>query len=279
MRTILWAILLVPGIINAQGASKNKNTKNMSGIQKNKAILSSLYDQGLNKRDLKLIQDLISPEYTGIGGAKGATAFEGPIIALIKAFPDIQWKIEDLFAEDDKVVVRWKWEGTHTGAFTSYAATGKIVSNEGMAIYECKEGKIISAKVLTDRVGFLQQVDALPADLTVLARKQNRNGQVNFIDKFFVPAAAKMEFLERMKINRNFIRTLPGFIEDAAYTYTDDKDNLICVTMAVWENIEALNKAKEAVQAEYKRQGFDAGEMYKRLGISPDRGIYTGLKD
>jgi len=104
-------------------------------------------------------------------------------------------------------------------------------------------------------------------------------GQVNFIDKFVVPAAAKKEFLDRMKINRTFIRTLPGFIEDAAYTYTNDKDDLICVTVALWENIEALNKAKEAVQQEYKRQGFDAAEMYKRLNISPDRGIYTVLKD
>ncbi|OQP45111.1 hypothetical protein A4D02_34340 [Niastella koreensis] len=105
--------------------------------------------------------------------------------------------------------------------------------------------------------------------------KKAHNGQVNFIDKFFVPAAAVNEFQERVHINRNFIKTLPGFIEDAAYEYHDSEGNLILVTVALWQNSEALNNAKEAVQAEYKKQGFDAQAMFKRLNITIDRGIYT----
>jgi hypothetical protein len=61
-------------------------------------------------------------------------------------------------------------------------------------------------------------------------------------------------FYERTSINRKFIKILPGFIEDAAYEYTDKDGNLICITVAVWENVQALNKAKEAVQAEYKKR-------------------------
>ncbi len=38
-----------------------------------------------------------------------------------------------------------------------------------------------------------------------------------FIDKFLVPENAKQEFIERMNINRSFIKTLNGFNEDAAY--------------------------------------------------------------
>jgi hypothetical protein len=80
MRSLLLAILLIPGITNAQGTNNNKSTKNkeftMSAIQKNKETISALYDQGLNKRNLPFLQDLVSPEYTGIGGAKGAAAFE-----------------------------------------------------------------------------------------------------------------------------------------------------------------------------------------------------------
>lgn len=36
------------------------------------------------------------------------------------------------------------------------------------------------------------------------------NMQLVFIDRFVVPNTAKAEFLERMKINRDFIKTLPG---------------------------------------------------------------------
>ncbi|OQP58669.1 antibiotic biosynthesis monooxygenase [Niastella populi] len=102
---------------------------------------------------------------------------------------------------------------------------------------------------------------------------------MNFIDKFFVPAAAIKEFRERVKINRNFIEKLPGFIEDAAYEYTDNDGNLIFITVAMWQSAEALNKAKEAVQAEYKKEGFDAPAMFKRLGITVDRGIYTRVHE
>jgi hypothetical protein len=95
-----------------------------------------------------------------------------------------------------------------------------------------------------------------------------------FIDKFFVPQPAIREFTERMSINRSFIRTLPGFITDAAYEQTDEQGNLIVITIAQWENEDVLRKAKEAVQAEYKKQGFDLPEMLKRLNITMDRGSY-----
>jgi heme-degrading monooxygenase HmoA len=94
------------------------------------------------------------------------------------------------------------------------------------------------------------------------------------IDRISVPAKAIQEFKERMKLNRNFIKTLPGFIEDDAYLQTDQNGNVMCVTVAVWKSKEAIQKAKEAVQAEYKKEGFDMPAMLKRLGIVIDRGVY-----
>jgi len=142
----------------------------MSAIQKNKETISALYNNGFNKRDLNLLQDFISPDYTGIDGKKGAASFEAPVIALIKAMPDIQWKIQELLGEDEKVVVRWKIEGTQTGIFTGFPATGNTVSSDGMAIFEFEAGKIIRSTVQTDRLGFLQQINALPTDRSQLSR-------------------------------------------------------------------------------------------------------------
>jgi heme-degrading monooxygenase HmoA len=99
------------------------------------------------------------------------------------------------------------------------------------------------------------------------------------IDQFIVPQNARQEFVERMNINRNFIKDLPGFVEDNVYERTDEHGNLIVVTVAVWQNEEAIRKAKEAVQAEYKRQDFNMAEMLKRLDISIDRGIYKRAED
>jgi steroid delta-isomerase-like uncharacterized protein len=140
----------------------------MSAIQKNKETISALYNNGFNKRDLDLLQDLISPDYTGIDGKKGPASFGAPVIALIKAMPDVQWKIQELLGEDEKVVVRWKIQGTQTGIFTGFPATGKTVSSDGMAIFEFEAGKIIRGTIQTDRLGFLQQIDVLPTDLSLL---------------------------------------------------------------------------------------------------------------
>ena len=250
----------------------------MSTIERNKEIIRNLYEQSLNKRNMELLKNFISEDYIGIR-EKGVAGFKEPINPLIKAFPDVQWKLEELIGEGNKVVVKWKLQGTHQAPFTNFAATGKTVSNDAMAIYELKDGKIINVQVQTDRLGFLQQLEVVPLDLSLLSNKKVYKDKVSFIDKFFVPAAAINEFYERMSINRNFIKGLPGFIEDEVYEYTDDNGNLICITIANWENREALNKAKETVQAEYKKQRFDPAEMFKRLNIVADRGVYTELKD
>ncbi|RKR09930.1 hypothetical protein C8C83_1591 [Flavobacterium sp. 90] len=104
--------------------------------------------------------------------------------------------------------------------------------------------------------------------------KKSENMQQIFIDKFIVPEQSKQEFLERVTINRNFIRTLNGFIKDEAYERIDEQGNFVFMTIAVWENETVLKKAKEAVQAQYKKEGFDIAEMFARLKITMDRNIY-----
>ncbi|MFD1875524.1 hypothetical protein [Hymenobacter bucti] len=108
--------------------------------------------------------------------------------------------------------------------------------------------------------------------------ENQRNDLVSLIDKFFVPAAAKTEFYQMIAMNRGFLQKLPGFIEDAHYEHSDEQGNLRYVTVAAWGSTQAIDSAKEAVQAEYERQGFDAATMIERLGITIDRGIYREVE-
>lgn len=287
MKTIQASILrpfvslLIPGICMAQPVKqiypkiKNKEIT-MSAIQ-NKEIVRNLYEEALNKRNFESLQNRVSREYTGVRGNKGVQAFEEPVFELIKAFPDINWKIVNLLAENDKVMVSWKWTGTHSGPFQNFAATGKTVTNDGIGVYTLKNGKITSVIIQTNRLGFLQELGVVPADIGRLSEKKNNPNQVFFIDKFVVPARAKEEFINRVNYNRAFIKNLPGFIGDNAYKSIDANGNMLITTVAVWEDETALNKAKEAVQAEYKRIDFDPIEMAKRLGITLDRAIYKAL--
>lgn len=249
----------------------------MVKARSNKEVVRQLFELVLNKGNMGLLPDYIAGDYEGLQGKKGVAGFEEVITPLIKAFPDIQWKVEELIGEGDKVVVRWSWKGTHTGQFRNFTPTGKSITNSAIAIYRLKDGKINNVALQTDQLGFLQQLEVLPLDVALIPNQTAQKDRVSFIDKFLVPAHAKNEFFTRMNINRSFIKKLPGFLEDAAYELYNDNGDLVCITIAHWESREALNKAKELVQAEYKKQGFDAAEMFKRLNITVDRGIYTGV--
>ncbi|TGM58291.1 antibiotic biosynthesis monooxygenase family protein [Leptospira adleri] len=93
------------------------------------------------------------------------------------------------------------------------------------------------------------------------------------IDRFIVPKSSREEFFERVKINRGFIKTLSGFIQDSAYS-REEGSNLVFVTVAVWKDQEAIDSAKKNVFAEYEKQGFDMPAMLRRLGITIERGVF-----
>jgi predicted ester cyclase len=284
---LLAGLLLTANITNAHTIPNNQKKEIMSTTQKNEAIVRNVYEQSLNGRNFELLHELISAEYPGFQGIRGPEGFERPIEGLIQAIPDIHWNIEDIFGENDKVAIRWQWEGTHMGSFNGHAPTGKLLTNDGMAIFEIKDGKIINGAMQTDRLGFWQSIDVLPANLAFFRpaqegerkAEQQQPGKISLIDKFFVPAASKAEFYARMRVNRDFLKNLPGLIRQDAYEYTDADGNLICVTVAEWASKEAIDKAKAAVQAEYKKEGFDMPGMLKRLNITIDRGIYTDVHE
>lgn len=168
---LAWVILLVENPAGAQSTNTNKTqnkTNTMTSTEQNKAMVRTIYEQALNKRNFGLLKELISSDFTGIRGMKGPEAFEEPVAGVIKAVPDAQWSIETLMAETDKVFIWWKLKGTNTGPFQGLAATGNAIVNDGVAVYQIRDGKVVASQILTDRLNFLQQLEVLPADITVL---------------------------------------------------------------------------------------------------------------
>ena len=127
----------------------------------------------------------------------------------------------------------------------------------------------IALALFTGLPVFAQQ----PSTPTTETSKTKAMKQI-FIDKFVLSENAKAEFLQRMNYNRTFLRKQPGFISDSAYERTDEHGNLVIVTVAIWENEDAITKAKVAVQAEYKRIGFNMPAMLERLNITIERATY-----
>ncbi len=232
----------------------------------NKRIIQSLYENALNKRDFKSFDMLISENYTGPGGEKGVEGFKKGVVDFIQAFPDAKWTLTDIIAEGNKVFVKQKVAGRHKGMFQNIPPTGQFISSEGMGLYELKDGKIISHQVLTDQLGFLQQLGVIAK-----AIPENQSNSIYFVDRFTMPKASLPEFLERMEMNRSFIRNLEGFVRDEKMIKDEQNGNITVMTVAVWENQRALDNAKLLVQEHYQKIGFNPKELYERLDIKMQR--------
>lgn len=103
--------------------------------------------------------------------------------------------------------------------------------------------------------------------------------KIHLIDKFFIPKNSIEEFTRQMNYNRSFIKSLPGFVKDEVYEQKDEEGNLTIITVAAWQSQDSLNNAKSAIQAEFKRIGFNPIEFYQRLNIKMERGLYNEMKD
>jgi steroid delta-isomerase-like uncharacterized protein len=115
-----------------------------------------------NHGDLRPLDELVSPDYAGPQGGKGPAGFRVVILGLREAFPDLHYTIDDAVSEHDRVAVRWHWTGTHEAPFRGFPATGRAVTNSGAGIFRLEGGKIVAAALETDRLGFLEQIGAVP---------------------------------------------------------------------------------------------------------------------
>ena len=82
-----------------------------------------------------------------------------------ESFPDVQWKLVDMVADEKTVAVQWICSGTFTGKapFAGITPNGRKFSTTVMNFYSFDtEGKIIGDVAATGIAGILQGIGALP---------------------------------------------------------------------------------------------------------------------
>jgi steroid delta-isomerase-like uncharacterized protein len=121
----------------------------------------------INTASEKLATELISPD--AIFYVPGRSEpMRGPsgylaIIGMMRGgFPDIQWTLEEIIAEGDKVAARFTMRGTHRGTFFGVPPTGKAIEVQAMNIYRLSGGQFVEERGQPDMLGLLQQIGAVP---------------------------------------------------------------------------------------------------------------------
>jgi len=129
-------------------------------ISQNKGVMRSFLEE-LDK-DLTAINKFFSPtclaHLPGNPEPTDRQGFKDFVALLYAAFPDLQHKVEDQIAENDKVASLVTACGTHQGDFQGIAPTGKQVKITDIIITRIQGGKAVELWAQFDALGLLQQL-------------------------------------------------------------------------------------------------------------------------
>ncbi|WP_237152830.1 ester cyclase [Oryzibacter oryziterrae] len=124
-------------------------------------LVKGLYQDCLNPRRLDRLTDYLADDFLGAGGEQGPAGFRTTVERMVTAFPDLKFEIEDLFGAGDRICVRWRFEAEHRGPLGAVAPSGRMATQQGIGIYEARDGKLARAWLQVDRLGVLQQIGAI----------------------------------------------------------------------------------------------------------------------
>jgi steroid delta-isomerase-like uncharacterized protein len=120
----------------------------------------------INTASEQLAAELIAPE--AIFHVPGRQEpLRGPdgyleIIGMMRGgFPDIQWTLEEIIAEDDKIAARFTMRGTHHGPFLGVEPTGKSITVRAVNFYRLADGNFVEERGQPDLLSLLQQIGAV----------------------------------------------------------------------------------------------------------------------
>jgi predicted SnoaL-like aldol condensation-catalyzing enzyme len=118
---------------SAAGASEAKNPKTGMTHPEIKEFIRNHFEEFVNRKNLSIGEVNFAPEFVDHGadvppglppGRAGAMQYVG---AALKKVPDLRVTIEDMIAEDDKVVVRNHWIGTDAASKQRLEFSGIVI--------------------------------------------------------------------------------------------------------------------------------------------------------
>lgn len=122
----------------------------------------------INSASESLAIELISPDAVFYVPGR-PDPIQGPagylsIIAMMRSgFPDIQWTLEDMVSDGDKIAARFTMRGTHHGNFLGVPATGKPIEAQAINFYHLSDGRFVKEYGQPDMLAIMAQIGAVPS--------------------------------------------------------------------------------------------------------------------
>jgi steroid delta-isomerase-like uncharacterized protein len=137
-------------------------------IETNKTLVRRWFKEVWNEGREATIGELFAESGVTYGLGDTETEVRGPaqlkpfVRNLRNSFPDIQITINDIMAEEDKVMVRVVIEGTHAGFGLGVPPSGRRINVAGIVVIRVSKGQFVEGWNSWDQLGLLRQIGALP---------------------------------------------------------------------------------------------------------------------
>jgi predicted ester cyclase len=135
--------------------------------EENKAVIRRFFEECWNNGDLAVLDDCFAPEVRA-HSARGTSVqsrdwFRDGVIRWRSAFPDYQYVLDHVIAEDDAVAVNTRFTGTHQGVFQwlsygPWAPTGKTIDVMEMFVFRLAADRVVDLWATWDQVTFARQL-------------------------------------------------------------------------------------------------------------------------
>jgi predicted ester cyclase len=133
-----------------------------------RAALTAFY-RAMSQRDIRLFRSVVTPDWQYIPPSSGAASGPDsmiPVFAdLSSAIPDMDITILDVLVHGNKVAVRARVTGTHSGPLMGIAPTSRPIDFAIHSFHELRRDRIAKTWHLEDWLDVFRQVGELPSNL------------------------------------------------------------------------------------------------------------------
>lgn len=163
------SLLMIPGPMAGSAQEETPEAECPVTTPEENAELATMYWEEVWWGDQGKIAEIVAPDevhHWGIGGdTTGFEEFSQRWNLFFTAFPDLEFTVDQVVAEEDLVATRWTATGTHGGEWQGIAPTDREVTWTGINIFRFECGQIVEAWGAADHLGLLSQLGAveLPA--------------------------------------------------------------------------------------------------------------------
>jgi steroid delta-isomerase-like uncharacterized protein len=134
-------------------------------LEANKALVRRFIDEIFVRARPEAVDELLSDDFvshtwrsTGDGKGDLRRAME----RLSEVLADVQFTVEDVLAEGDRVAVRVTAQATQVGEFMGLAPSGRSYSIGEIHIFRIRDGKVVEHWHQYDQLGMLRQLGVMP---------------------------------------------------------------------------------------------------------------------